>query len=322
MLNEKYPTIGQFSPLQLMQTEGSFLQSKAWANFQSSVGKKVVTIPTSKGDIYGFVHALPFGLSYLYIPHVDCTSDLLEKILTSARTVNAMFVRLEPLSQPVTDSQYTVIPTFSRQPAYSLCIALQPEEDMLQGMHSKTRYNIGLSERKGVVVKEEKDAGIFWNLLRETTARDGFRAHEKVYYENMLRVPTVRQYIAFANSTPVASIVTITHGHTTTYLHGASLHEYRNVMAPYALQWQAMKDAFHDGGRSYDMWGVAPTAEAHSPHAETFHTYTWNTSHSFHGITRFKAGFGGVPIVHPQAVEISLRPLLYHLYRIRQRLIH
>src|SRR3989344_9170913 len=59
-------------------------------------------------------------------------------------------------------------------------------------MNPKTRYNIGLAERKGVetyVVKENlaNHADDFYNLLLETAERDNFYLHPKSYYEAILK---------------------------------------------------------------------------------------------------------------------------------------
>jgi lipid II:glycine glycyltransferase (peptidoglycan interpeptide bridge formation enzyme) len=321
MSEEKRPNIADSLTPHSFYEAGSFLQSKEWADFQVKAGKKRLSFSVQGKEVYGFLYPLPFGLSYLYLPHVDIASDMLKEVMRVATEHKAMFIRLEPFSRVVETSGWKTVPTRTRQPQYTLCVPLKQEDEMLKGMHTKTRYNIGLAERKGVVVKKTKNVDIFWKLLVDTTKRDGFKTHEKTYYEHMLSLPSVEQYIAFVDTTPIASIITIRHNSTVTYLHGASLHEHRSVMAPYALQWQALKDAYENGVAWYDMWGVAPSVEVSSPHAETFHTYTWSTSHSFHGITRFKAGFGGVSVVHPEAIEIPLKPFWYTLYRLRQRLI-
>ncbi len=318
MSEENGPISALFPPTLPLFEDGSFLQSPEWADFQRSVGRKVIAVPSTKRSLHAFKNELPLGLSYLYVPQADVSETALKELIKAGEEEKALFLRIEPWNQPLTCSGYTFVRTASRQPQYSLCVPVKKEEEMLRAMHTKTRYNIGLSERKEVQVKKIKDVDIFWRLLQDTTKRDGFRAHGKEYYEKMVTIPVVEQYVAFASGVPVASIITIRHGATVVYLHGASLHEYRNLMAPYALQWAALKDAFSSGALWYDMWGVAPPAESHNAHAETFHTYTWDTRHSFHGITRFKAGFGGIPVTHPSAVEIPLRPWLYKLYRIRQ----
>ena len=55
-------------------------------------------------------------------------------------------------------------------------------EELLLGMHQKTRYNIKLAERNNIVVREgnkENDFEIFWQMMEMTTARDDFHAHPK-----------------------------------------------------------------------------------------------------------------------------------------------
>jgi lipid II:glycine glycyltransferase (peptidoglycan interpeptide bridge formation enzyme) len=63
-----------------------------------------------------------------------------------------------------------------------------------------------------------------------------------------------------------------------TYLYGASSDRKRNLMATYAIQWEAIRMAGGAGCEEYDMFGVAPNGYR---------------SHPMHGLYRFKSGFGG-----------------------------
>ena len=56
------------------------------------------------------------------------------------------------------------------------------EDEVLSDMHQKTRYNIRLAAKKGVMVKEaqEKDFIAWWQLMEETKTRDKFRLHSRV----------------------------------------------------------------------------------------------------------------------------------------------
>ena len=47
--------------------------------------------------------------------------------------------------------------------------------------------------------------------------------------------------IAFSGSQPVGAIIVSFFGGVATYLHGASADKYRNLMANYLLQWEAIK---------------------------------------------------------------------------------
>jgi peptidoglycan pentaglycine glycine transferase (the first glycine) len=96
-------------------------------------------------------------------------------------------------------------------------------------------------------------------------------------------------------------------------LHGASDNEYRNVMAPYLVQWQAIKDAKIKGCTKYDFGGICsgPTA-----------TERLDRYNSWVGITRFKMGFSPKtpPTKFPGSYDIILNSWKYDLYKIAQKL--
>ncbi len=80
------------------------------------------------------------------------------------------------------------------------------------------------------------------------------------------------------------------------YYYGASSYEDRQLMAPYALQWEAMKHCKALGCGKYDLLGIA-TANA-AP------------DDPWHGITDFKLKFGGEVITYPQERMLVLRPMV------------
>jgi len=65
---------------------------------------------------------------------------------------------------------------------------------------------------------------------------------------------------------------------TATYLFGASSNKKRNLMASYAVQWEAMQIAKTRGCLHYDLGAVSPAKDP---------------SHPYFGLHRFKVGFGG-----------------------------
>ncbi|TSD02794.1 MAG: pentaglycine interpeptide bridge formation protein, partial [Parcubacteria group bacterium Greene0714_36] len=150
-------------------------------------------------------HDLPLGLNYLYAPHPDfsrftshITRDtVLREIENIAAQEKSVFLKIDPLTPLVIcDTCLVYRAARSLQPRETIMIDLtQSEETLLAAMHGKTRYNIGLAERKGVVVKNfqfsifnfyQKKFETFCRLLRETATRDGFRAHPKEYYKKLL----------------------------------------------------------------------------------------------------------------------------------------
>jgi lipid II:glycine glycyltransferase (peptidoglycan interpeptide bridge formation enzyme) len=201
-----------------------------------------------------------------------------------------------------------------------LDLAKSPEE-LLSEMKSKWRYNIKLSEKKGVSIsflEGEKGAceGIdtFYRLYLDTAKRDGIAIHSKDYYRDLVRrassnevnalfgkPPSVRVYIAYHEGMPLASIITLISGDVAVYLYGASSNEKRNLMPSYGLQWKSIIDAREAGCTRYDFYGIPPTDDP---------------SHPMYGLYRFKTGFGGSVVHRVGSCDIQLRPLSYKIYRI------
>ena len=287
----------------------SFLQSNDWQAFQEQTGKKTLR----SGDFLTIVHRIgPFR--YAYVPRVGLSDDT----LSALKKQGMAFARVE--GEVATTRR--IQQTHNRQPQTTLVLNLNKSETELLGeMHSKTRYNIRLAERKGVVIRDEKNVDVFWMLNTETTARDAFKSHGKAYYKAFIEMPMCRQYTAYLGDTPVASVLCVTHSGTTTYVHGASSNAHRNTMAPYLLQWHAISQAKESGDTAYDFWGIAPIHTQGKPVQETcYNGYCWELTHPWTGITRFKVGFGGTVVTYPQAVDVVLKPLIYVLYRLIHRL--
>ena len=53
-------------------------------------------------------------------------------------------------------------------------------------MKPKGRYNIRLAQKKGITVTESNDVDAFYELLKKTSKRDGFRIKTKIHYEKFL----------------------------------------------------------------------------------------------------------------------------------------
>lgn len=185
------------------------------------------------------------------------------------------------------------------QPPDTTLISLsESEEEILLRMHSKWRYNIRLSERKGVKIERytgddsdvEEKVDIFYSLMQETTARDGNSCHEKGYYLDLIRlsaeerkknndVPLVCLYIADSDGEKIASIIVLFSKTESVYLYGASGNRKRNLMPNHLLQWTAILDAKSYGSGVYDMYGLPPEGK--------------NERHPMHGLYMFKSNFGG-----------------------------
>lgn len=165
------------------------------------------------------------------------------------------------------------------------------EQEILAAMKPKTRYNVRLAERKGVEVCEAppEELPIWYDLHEQTAQRHRIVGREVAYFHELFALneamgpdaPDLHLLLAWHEGEPAAGIIVALHGDNATYLYGASRRSKRNVMAPYRLQWRAMRLARSRGCRRYDLFGIPPTER---------------TAHPMHGLYRFKTGFGGAKL--------------------------
>ncbi len=185
------------------------------------------------------------------------------------------------------------------------------EEEMLARMKPKTRYNVRLAEKKGVIVRTGTmdDLPMLYKMYAETSVRDGFVIRDENYYQTVwklfitnyeLRItPSAAALIAEVNNEPVAAIFLFMFAGRAYYVYGMSRDLHREKMPTYLLQWEAMKIAKASSCDTYDLWG-AP---------EVF-----NESDSMWGVYRFKEGLGGEVIRTLGAYDFAPNKFWYKLY--------
>lgn len=303
------------------QNQSEFLQSFEWGEFQTIMGNKVIRLGGNGWQVQGFEHQLGLGFKYFYIPRLGINNVGIKELVEFCGKNKYAFLRIEPLKQ-LSYALGPVAYTHNRQPKQTLVLDLtKTEEEILALMHPKTRYNIHIAERHGVVISQEKNADIFWQLNLETTTRDSFRSHDKKYYERMLDSGISHQLTAYYKGKPIASNILISFGDTIVYLHGASSGDWRNLMAPYLLQWEGLKLGKSLGCKFYDFWGVAPRVfESDIKQHSCFYNLCWEVNHPWSGVTRFKAGFGAEYKEYPEACDIILKKWQYTLYKLVRKL--
>jgi len=322
----------------------TFLQSFEWGEFQKNLGRKIWRWGVFENEKLGAValvikNKLPFGKSYLYIPRgpVSYNSQLIthnffKQIISFIKDKSVIFLKVDlvkefsrhevgifaslqqvssfsPYGECPTGTQFPIKETSSVQPKHTLVLDLEKsEEELLVEMHPKTRYNIGLAERKGVKIRfsnDKKDLDKFLELIKITSERDKFLPHAENYYKKMfasLGDGILQVALAEYEDQVLTANLVMFFGNTATYLHGASSNKHRNLMAPHLLQWEMIKKAKEQGFKNYDFWGIAPEGSEKEK--------AWT------GVTRFKRGFGGQEISYPGTFDIPLNSFWYKLYRI------
>jgi len=240
-------------------------------------------------------------MHYWYSPFATAIDEL----IAVGRATGAVFVKCEPMTtrQSVVDvlvEKGFVPAAKALQPQRTRIVELGSEEAMLAAMHSKTRYNIRVAQKRGVTVAQEESVHDFISLMAETTARDKFHSHPNSYYEELLRTEGVSLVMARVDGSPAAAALVMEYEGAGTYLHGASSYAHRAAMAPFALHWNVMKTMAARGIAEYDLWGID---EKRWP-----------------GVTRFKAGFGGREMSYIGSYDYPLRKMWYTAYQVKNRL--
>ncbi len=268
-------------------------------------------------------------LRLLYAPRGPAFDDwgALSRALTVLKKqLKGLSLKLEPPlaipAEAVPPEAPGLVPAETIQPEYSLQVPLDDEEAILKRMKPKTRYNIRLSARKGVTTRivhpgdpdAENAFNAFFMLFSETNARAKLLQHSRAYYEAVFKELDghgAEAFISLAEheGEPLAAGLFIAFKDRVDYLYGGSTRKKRNLMAPYAMHWAAIRHGLAKGRRYYDLWGV-PRVLREDSHA-------W-------GIYRFKEGFGGERVRFP-AYELLLSPLapfVNRALRLRKTLIN
>jgi peptidoglycan pentaglycine glycine transferase (the first glycine) len=181
-------------------------------------------------------------------------------------------------------------------------------------MKPKTRYNIRLAARHGVTVSASEDLTAFEHLMNTTGARDAFAVHSGTYYQKAFAAysphRTVELLLAAFEGEPLAGLMAFAQESRAWYLYGASSDLHREVMAPYLLQWEAIRWARSQGCTEYDLWGIPDSDE------ETLEKHFSTRQDGLWGVYRFKRGFGGQIWRSVGAWDRVYNPPLYLLYRL------
>jgi len=279
---------------------GSFLQTWEWSEFISEQGKTIhrfiVETPEKILAVF-FIYeeTLKGGMKTLYSPKgpvIDNNEDIekifsiaMAKVENLAQQTNAIIFECDPeTNNPKYSETYNKLrlekAVNNAQPRHTLILDIRHEKEELQKqMHKKTSYNIRLAKKKGVTVEVDNTKFKEFNeLLKKTTKRQAITMFNQKYFLHLLKLPFVKLYLAKYEGKYIACNIMIFWNKTAIYLYGASDYEYRNVMAPHLLQWEAIKNAKDQDFWFYDFWGAAPKDST-------------GKEENWFGFTKFKMGF-------------------------------
>ncbi|MCJ7518656.1 MAG: peptidoglycan bridge formation glycyltransferase FemA/FemB family protein [Anaerolineaceae bacterium] len=322
--------------------QSSILQSWEWSQLKSQYGwmpdyfvkkdssgkLKAVSLILARSQ-----RIIKFGpeIKVLYLPHgplldwnnLDIVKETLDSLKEYSEEHNAAYIKIDPQfitshgieSDTKNCGGYSSdIPGFLEKTGWRYSNQqiqfkntfwinlILSEDELLARMKQKTRYNIRLAEKKGVLVKKGtiNDLNLLYEMYAETSLRDGFIIRPREYYVHLWRsfinAGMAIPLLAEVEGEPVAALFLFHFNQKSYYLHGMSCDVHREKMPNYLLQWEAIKLSKSLGCRVYDLWG-AP---------EVF-----NSSDKMWGVYKFKEGLGGEIIQTLGAYDYPTSKLAY-----------
>lgn len=295
------------------------IQSWEWGEFRQKLG-----LPLLRYGIYKknkltrafqlTLHKIPFTNQFVgYLPKGPLPDkELSEALEIIGKEQNCAFIKLEP-DVISSGKPYSVYPTFLPSPKplftkYNFLIDLTPsEEELFSALHSKTRYNVRLAQKKGVVVEERTDDKafkIYLKLYFETTRRQDYFGHNEAYHrqvwETLKKEGLARLLIATYKGTPLTAWMLLTFKDTLYYPYGGSSLKHKEVMANNLVAWEAIKIGKKLGLKRFDMWGaLGPQPDKSDP---------------WYGFHRFKEGYGGKLVEYIGTFDLVFNSSLYFAF--------
>lgn len=293
---------------------GSFTQSLHWTDVKSNWGSEAVIVRDDEGKVRGaaliLIKKLPLiRKSFFYCPHgpvydfgdSETFGELMEAIGSLAKKYRAYQLKIDPCItqqqgeyiEQLTDMGFRFkkdapeLSTIQARNNYMLFFRGRSLDEIFNSFHSKWRYNIRLSQRRGVECKVcgKEALDDFYPLMEETGRRDGFLIRGKSYFSAMLDGlgEYCRLYMCYCDGEPISGAVCVNYAGKSGYVYGASTVKMRNAMPNYLMQWTMISDAVKSGCTVHDFMGIP------------FYT---DENHRNYGVYRFKKGFNGEVVTY------------------------
>jgi lipid II:glycine glycyltransferase (peptidoglycan interpeptide bridge formation enzyme) len=286
-----------------LETKGSpapLLQSWAWGEVQARAGWKIERVRL-KGGAMASVQVRSVGPAReAYVPRgpVPAATEAIDALIEWARDAKMARLLVEPeapatLAEALTERRFS--PLAPTQPQHTRILPLREPDEMLKTFKHGRRYNIRAGLRRGVVVKEGKDAA---ELARQSAAveqRESINLPDRTYYELLLELlPWCRTYTAYGEGQEeaLATVLVARHAGRAYSLFAGRSGAHPELMGNDLAWWAAIRSAAEAGCRDFDFWGVPP------PDA--------GPDHPWHGLGFFKSEFGGEEVAYAGAWELVL----------------
>ena len=298
--------------------EPNFLQSKAWAKMNETVGHRVVeekldgkntTVMIIKNAKRGRYLEIPGGPN-IYWHDEKIVKGAKERIVEIAKSHRCVFVRVRPQLLDSPDNLKILSSQFGSKKSpmhlaaeHTVILDLtKSEEELLANMRRQTRYEVRRANKLGIKVEKLNSKEIFeeFHLVQSQTAsRQHFIPPDQktLMAEREAFGKNANIYVAkTSDGDPVAYGLVLQDENEAAYYEAASTELNRKLPGAYALQWFVIKDLKKQGVKKYNLWGIAPPNQPH---------------HRYAGVTTFKTGFGGELVTFVPAHDIIVKKMKY-----------
>jgi lipid II:glycine glycyltransferase (peptidoglycan interpeptide bridge formation enzyme) len=296
------------------------IQSWEWGQFRRLNGLDLVRIGHYSGGKMVEAYQLTFhpvgvlGQTVGYLPKGPMPDrDMIKALGDLGKSKKAAYIKIEPnvtiVEKPNFENQLKKLGLSKSAKSlftkYNFIIDLsKPKDTLMASFLPKTRYNIGVAQRKGVEVyesQEDADFEIYLKLYFDTTHRQKYFGHTPDYHKKIwatLKPANMcRLLIAKYEGKPLVAWMLFNFGNTLYYPYGGSSTEHREVMASNLVCFEAIAVGKKMGLSNFDMWGaLGPNATDSDP---------------WFGFHKFKAGYGPTPVEYIGTYDLILKKALY-----------
>lgn len=303
----------------VLQLGGNFLQSRAWGDFQQSLGHQMSYSMSGGWEWAGAIRSARGGFKYIMLSYGPTAQDAtnlgeaVENLKVIAQQSGADFVRMEPIGNfDESAIKATGAQRFGEvNPEYTRVLDITKSEDELKSaLESGHRQRVNAAARRGITVRVAKDTSevsIFNDMMADTARHNKIKVYDPSYYQKLYEVLATQNkgqlYIAEHEGQPVASAICFDWGMTRYYAYAAAYQDKnRQIGASVVQVWQMILDAKAAGKTSFDFWGVAPSDAG--------------PEHKWAGLSAFKRAFGGVDVHYHGSWDLPIKAQRYKLYRL------
>lgn len=236
-----------------------------------------------------FIKKLPLGISFAKLQRTECKIDK-DKLKDLVKKYRIIYILVEPKNikqyNYFQDLGYKVtkdpsLPTRTIQ--FNL---LKSQKILLAEMHHKARYNIGLSKKRGVKIKNSGNIKEFSEFWQESSKSWGMFLSQKKEIKGLYKSFGKNAVIlnAYFQNELIAAVLLVSTKNITYYMYAASSEKGNKFYAPSLLIWESIRLAKKSRKKIFDFGGI---------YDERFPLKNWK------GFTEFKRKFGGNVVEYP-----------------------